>query len=106
MKKRLSWKAVFAGVAVVLFFTAYASYSRNGALSPSLESPVYAAPVETGCLDFKALPTSGPVVERAKVPGGGLLISDCNGESSSSHRGVTIAFYPDPHHEWNGGSLK
>ncbi|HOY58328.1 MAG TPA: hypothetical protein PK640_09365 [Verrucomicrobiota bacterium] len=36
---------------------------------------------------------------RGKVPGGWLLVS-CGNDGLSG-----IAFYPDPKHEWDGGSL-
>ncbi len=39
------------------------------------------------------------VVYRAKVPGGWLVVT-AGGNGMS---GVT--FYPDPRHEWNGGTL-
>jgi hypothetical protein len=35
---------------------------------------------------------------RAKVPGGWLVLIEQTDASG-------IAFYPDPRHEWNGGSL-
>ena len=37
-------------------------------------------------------------VNRAKIPGGWLLIA-----TSNSGGGVT--FYPDPEHKWDGGSI-
>ncbi len=39
-------------------------------------------------------------VHRARVPGGWLILA--RGEGSSEH---SITYYPDPHHQWNGGSL-
>ncbi|MEN6365388.1 MAG: hypothetical protein ABFC88_01060 [Thermoguttaceae bacterium] len=103
MKKHVSRTA---GFALVLLFACYALYSRDGAVAPSLTSPVYAAQAGTGCLDFSSLPAGGPVggiaFARAKVPGGWLVIADYNGESGSSHRGVTMVFYPDQQHEWKG----
>lgn len=40
---------------------------------------------------------------RTKVPGGWLVLVDYNQEGGS--RGAAITFYPDPNHEWDGGSL-
>jgi hypothetical protein len=37
-------------------------------------------------------------VNRAKVPGGWLLIA-------TSNTGGGVTFYPDPEHKWNGGSV-
>jgi hypothetical protein len=39
-------------------------------------------------------------VHRAKVPGGWLVVT------SSGHGLSGITFYPDPRHEWDGGTLK
>lgn len=39
------------------------------------------------------------VMYRAKVPGGWLVVAD----SSQGFSGIT--FYPDPRHEWDGGTL-
>ena len=38
-------------------------------------------------------------VNRAKVPGGWLLIA-------TSNTGGGVTFYPDPEHKWNGGSVE
>lgn len=37
---------------------------------------------------------------RAKVPGGWLVTVRSNGGKSGG-----LTFYPDPHHQWDGGSL-
>ncbi len=53
-------------------------------------------------------PEMGGAVWRSKVPGGWLVYvynySDFSDENVGSwgHGGLT--FYPDPKHEWNGGS--
>lgn len=36
---------------------------------------------------------------RAKVPGGWLVMFNCNGEAGG------LTFYPDPGHAWDGSSL-
>ena len=50
--------------------------------------------------DAKGLLSSAYMVERAKVPGGWLVISQFY--VGPAH-GLT--FVPDPKHEWDGGSL-
>jgi hypothetical protein len=37
-------------------------------------------------------------VNRAKIPGGWLLVS-------TSNAGGGVTFYPDPEHKWDGGSV-
>ncbi|MBT9317220.1 hypothetical protein [Leptothoe spongobia] len=51
-------------------------------------------------LNCKNQPVGGLGLWRAKVPGGWLVASRCGGGEGSG-----ITFYPDPKHEWNGGSL-
>ena len=48
----------------------------------------------------KGLLNSDYLTERAKVPGGWLVISQFY--IGSAHG---LVFLPDPNHEWNGGSL-
>ena len=43
---------------------------------------------------------SSTIVERAKVPGGWLVMA-----RTQMSYGVSVSFYPDPTHEWDGGSL-
>ncbi|HEX5323554.1 MAG TPA: hypothetical protein VFW40_07190, partial [Capsulimonadaceae bacterium] len=43
---------------------------------------------------------SNIIFERAKVPGGWLISA-----RSTFAYGVSISFYPDPNHGWDGGSL-
>ncbi len=45
--------------------------------------------------------SSAYLTERAKVPGGWLVISQFH--IGGAHG---MAFLPDPNHTWNGGSLK
>ena len=45
-------------------------------------------------------------IHRAAVPGGWLIyvcLENSDAEASYAHGGLT--FYPDPIHEWDGGSL-
>lgn len=44
------------------------------------------------------------VIKRAKVPGGWLVVSHFF-TSFASFKDASVAFYPDPNHEWDGGSL-
>ena len=46
----------------------------------------------------KQLLSNAPSVKAAKVPGGWLIWA-----SSNNKGGLT--FYPDPKHEWDGGTL-
>ena len=50
--------------------------------------------------DKKGLLHSEYLVERAKVPGGWLVISQF--KVGHAHG---LVFVPDPNHEWDGGSL-
>ena len=50
--------------------------------------------------DKQGLLSSEYLVERAKVPGGWLVISQF--KVGPAHG---LAFVPDPNHEWDGGSL-
>lgn len=43
-------------------------------------------------------------VRRAKVPGGWLVIA-YNGNDPRDQYAPSITFYPDPNHQWDGGSL-
>jgi hypothetical protein len=49
-------------------------------------------------LVWQALPSSEGQIYRAKVTGGWLVML-------SSYEKGGLTFYPDPNHEWNGGSL-
>jgi hypothetical protein len=50
--------------------------------------------------DKKGLLSSEYLVERAKVPGGWLVISQF--KVGPAHG---LVYVPDPNHEWDGGSL-
>lgn len=57
-------------------------------------------------LAFETLNVAGtgrPLVERARVPGGWLVIVEAVGFGDYST--FSVCFYPDPGHEWDGGSL-
>jgi len=55
-------------------------------------------------LKFKPLEADSLGASRAKVPGGWLIyVFQENSVESYAHGGLT--FYPDPKHEWDGGSL-
>jgi hypothetical protein len=54
-------------------------------------------------LDFELMPThvgttsATLMLYRARVPGGWLV---------ASRQSESVAFIPDPHHEWDGGSVE
>ncbi|WP_071789104.1 hypothetical protein [Leptolyngbya sp. Heron Island J] len=48
----------------------------------------------------KGQPLGGLGVWRAKVPGGWIIAIRCGGSE-----GGGVTFYPDPHHQWDGGTL-
>lgn len=48
--------------------------------------------------EIKCEPHVDGSLYRAKVPGGWLLLRD-------KYYGVSITFYPDPDHRWDGSSL-
>jgi hypothetical protein len=60
---------------------------------PAAPAPVPApAPAK---LRWEQLDSGGTALQRAKVPGGWLLLAP----------GAGLAFYPDPRHRWDGSSL-
>lgn len=52
-------------------------------------------------LNCKNQPFGGLGIWRAKVPGGWLVAVRSGGS-----KGGGVTFYPDPKHQWDGGSLK
>lgn len=51
-------------------------------------------------LDCKNQPTGGLGAWRAKVPDGWIIAIRCGGGE-----GGGVTFYPDPNHQWDGGTL-
>jgi hypothetical protein len=47
---------------------------------------------------WEEIKTNSVKMERAKVPGGWLVMVHWNGR-------VSLTFYPDPNHKWDGWSL-
>jgi hypothetical protein len=98
MEDRFFWKVVAVGVVLGLFAVAY-ELCRNSQ-GPSLVPSAYAADAapEKPTLGFENLSHD---LYRAKVEGG-WLVAVMPGQAQA----VAITFYPDPKHEWNGGSMK
>jgi hypothetical protein len=74
------------------------------AASAKPKRPIAAGPqlhFETVVLQYSGLATQ---IERAKVKGGWLVVAQ--GHFGMHPPGTSITFYPDPNHEWDGGSLK
>jgi hypothetical protein len=67
--------------------------SRVGTAASRNEEPQFIdwEPIESG---------KGLTVLRVRVPGGWLVYA-----SNNFHHHGGLAFYPDPEHQWNGGSL-
>jgi hypothetical protein len=114
MKDRIFWKVIAVGVVLGLFAVAYGLCMNSHVPSLSLSSPAYAADAapEKATLHFEFLSTLDAVgltsrakvqgiISRAKVEGGWLLYVVPSGSESHS-----LAFYPDPKHAWDGGSMK
>ena len=58
----------------------------------------------SGRLTWEDLPSTINL-HRAKVPGGWLVaLEQPTSRGASFH--MSCAFYPDPNHEWDGGSLR
>ena len=51
---------------------------------------------------LKSMGSLGTDVFRAKVPGGWLVLAR---EVSGTAASASVAFYPDPDHQWDGASL-
>jgi hypothetical protein len=63
-------------------------------VAPAAAAEPAAIPAEVAGLRWEKLGSGPHLVERAKVPGGWLVMVD-----------QSLAFYPDPKHRWNGTSL-
>jgi len=117
MKDRVFWKVIAVGVVLGLFAVAY-GLCRNSQL-PSFSSSAYAAEATNNTklpLTFERLDNE---ISRAKVEGGWLVkasarssivIATTGGANAVGGGGdvksVSITFYPDPQHLWNGGGMK
>ncbi|MGA2063256.1 MAG: hypothetical protein ABSG67_22525 [Thermoguttaceae bacterium] len=107
MKDSIFWRVIGVGLVVGLFMIGY-GLCKNSQPSPSLSSVAYAdeptpeKPVSKATLlAFKNLSTGQDVfsygIKRAKVPGGWLIMVKLTDS-------FELTFYPDPKHEWDGGS--
>ena len=56
------------------------------------------SPLKLETLECRTTDYSRAHIHRAKVPGGWLILKSLSDNSG-------IAFYPDPEHAWDGGSL-
>ena len=101
MKGRIFWRVIAVGVVLGLFAVAYGLCKNGQVLSPSFATAAYGAE-HTGKprLVFEDINATMNVT-RAKVPGGWLVAVEAWGGGS-----YAITFYPDPKHEWDGGSIK
>ena len=116
MKESLFWRVMGAGAIVGLIAIGYGLGKNSQIPSPSFSSAAYAdetAPTTSPADEAKKMPelvfkslNSNCQIKRAKVPGGWLLIYNGGGGVIGSGGGAGgITFYPDPKHEWNGGSM-
>ena len=107
MKDSIFWRVIGVGVVVGLFMIGF-GLCKNSQPSPSFSSVAYAedvtpekaSPKKTE-LVFKNLNTGREIfsygIKRAKVPGGWLIMVKLTDS-------FELTFYPDPKHEWDGGS--
>ena len=102
MKDRIFWKAIAVAIVLGLFAVAYELGRNSQVPSPSFVTAAYGAEAagEKPKLEFEWLTVANwPSIRRAKVKGGWLVMTSGRAEAG-------ITFYPDPKHEWDGGSLK
>ena len=113
MKDRIFWKVIAVGIVLGLFAIAFGLCGNSH--MPSLSTAAYAADA-TGkpSLPLKFENLNGEI-SRAKVAGGWLVKiskesniagSGPGGQGGGSVESVSITFYPDPQHTWDGGGLK
>jgi len=110
MKDSIFWRVIGVGIVLGLFMIGYGLCKNNQVSAPSFSSAVYAddatpekAVSKKSPLIFTTLGVRGfdVTVARAKVFGGWLVVSHFLRGNESE-----IAFYPDPKHEWDGGSIE
>ena len=122
MKDSIFWRIIGIGTVLGLLWIGYSLGKNSQIPSPSFSSAVYADDVKPTkseaekstdvkpvskkpklVFDFFANPQGLLGFERAKVPGGWLVIA-----SDLNHRDAVegFTFYPDPEHKWDGGSTE
>ena len=102
MKDSIFWRVIGIGVVVGLFMIGF-GLCKNSIPSPSFSAVAYAedaTPQKTELIfkNLKGVPHYYNI-EKAKVTGGWIIIVSIDGVNG-------ITFYPDPKHEWDGGSLE
>lgn len=119
MKDTFFWRVIGVGVVAGLFMIGYGLCKNSQISAPSFSSIAYADDITPEnpisekpatvkpSLSFKDLTLESSTltfyagIRRAKVPGGWLLTLRKGGSDI-----IAFTFYPDPKHEWDGGSLK
>ncbi len=111
MKDRLFWKVIAVGVVLGLFAIAYGLLKNSQSPSPPFASAAYAAETapkkpeaRPGVMDvhFTTLDYNGSFrVQRVKVTGGWFLYFMPRDALSW----LSVTFYPDPDHKWDGKGL-
>jgi hypothetical protein len=112
MKDSIFWRVIGVGIVAGLFMIGYGLCKNSQVSATSFSSAAYAEDAKPEKevskdtrLDFKSFGrVSHPELqfERAKVTGGWILM--VRRLNSMGMDGIT--FYPDPKHEWDGGSLE
>ena len=111
MKDSIFWRVIGVGVVVGLFMIGYGLCKNGQIASSSFSSVAYAddaTPEQSKSggsaqLIFKEVNHGREIIsygiKRAKVPGGWLIVIKLSDS-------FELTFYPDPKHEWDGGSLE
>jgi hypothetical protein len=113
MKDSFFWRLIGVGLLAALFMIGYGLCKISHASSPSFSSAAYAQEVTPEIavtakpsLSFTSLTFKGfsksVTIRRAKVIGGWLIAVNTIGSMPEP----AITFFPDPKHEWDGGSLE
>lgn len=113
MKDSFFWRVIGVGIVVGLFTIGY-GLCKNSQVSPSFSSDAYAddakpakAVSEQPKLNFTYVDSNFRMsMRRAKVIGGWLVATQNETGSSDPIKNTSITFFPDPKHEWDGGSLE